>query len=96
MVVSAAMPIRVWSFSLLLAASACNTGFSDQDIANVKSMVRAEFEKRPGVSVTDVTFIKESDRKLSGFVKLKIAEVEVTKSCTATMGENAQSIWKCE
>lgn len=74
----------------------CTTGFSDKDISNLKQTVRDEFAKQPGVSVTEVTFIKESDKKLTGFVKLKVAGIDVMKSCNATMGDGSQYIWKCE
>lgn len=87
---------RSAGLALLFAAVACNTGFSDQDIETLKKTVKAEFEKRPGVSVTEVNFIKESDKKLSGLIKFKVGELEVTKGCGATMGESAQYIWKCE
>ena len=90
------MTIRLACFLLLFAVFACNNGFSEQDIGNLKNTVRAEFQKRPGVTVSEVTFIKESDKKLSGFVKLKIEGTELTKSCTATMGDSAQYIWKCD
>ena len=79
-----------------VGAIACSTSFSEKDIANLKQLVKDEFSKRPGVTVTDVTFIKESDKKLTGLVNLKIGELEVTKSCNATMGEGEQYIWKCE
>lgn len=74
----------------------CSTGFTDKDIGNLKQTVRDEFAKRPGVTVTDVTFIKESDKKLTGFVKFKISDSEVTSNCNATMGDGAQYIWKCD
>jgi hypothetical protein len=80
----------------LVGLVGCKTSFSDSDIDALKTTVKSEFEKRPGVSVSDVTFIKESERKLKGFVKLNVAELEVMKSCEATMGDNSQYIWKCE
>ena len=70
-------------------------GFTQPDIDALHKTIKDEFEKRPGVSVTDVQLLRESPRKLVGFVKLKISGEEITKSCSATMGDNAQYIWEC-
>jgi hypothetical protein len=29
-------------------------------------------------------------------VKIKLFGVSMTKTCTATMGDNGESIWRCE
>lgn len=76
--------------------SGCKPSFSDEDIGNVKTSIRTEFEKTPGVSVKDVQIIKESDQRLTGFVKLEAEGFEVTKNCHANMGTDNQYIWKCE
>lgn len=81
---------------LAVGALGCTTGFTDNDIDKLKLTVRDEFAKRRGVTVTEVSFIKESNKKLTGLVKLRIADVDVTRSCNATMGEGAQYIWKCD
>lgn len=89
---------------LVLALIACDSGFSETDIEQTKQDIRSEFEKRPGLTVVDVQMIKESPRKLVGFVKLKPNGIpnslgtlgEVSKDCTATWGENSQYIWRCE
>ncbi len=88
--------VPVWTFVFTAAAFACQAEFAAEDIEYLKRTVRAEFEKKPGVEVEDVNFVKESPKKLTGFVKLKIGGLEVSKSCDATMGDDAQYIWKCE
>lgn len=70
--------------------------FSEEDIANLKESVRTEFAKQPGVTVMSVEFVRESDRKLTGFAKLNAQGTDVTKPCTATMGDDRRFIWRCE
>jgi len=89
---------------LVLALTACETGFSESDIEQTKQSIRSEYEKRPGLTVVDVQMIKVSPTKLTGFVKLKPKGLpksvgalgEISKECSATMGENRQYIWRCE
>jgi len=94
------MRIAIGFIMVALLASACESGFTDADIEQTKKNIREEFENRPGVKVADVQLIKESRNKLTGFVKLNTSvlgvSVDATKSCTATMGENRQYIWRCE
>ena len=83
---------------LLSALPACNRGFTDEDIVSLQRTVKAEYEKRDGVKVTDVSFIRESNKQLKGFAKVRVEglDEEISKSCTATMGDSAQYIWQCE
>ena len=82
---------------LLIGVAGCNRGFADEDVAKVKDSIREEFDKRPGIKVLDVQMMKESPTKLMGFVKVKAPLFgEVTKSCSATMGEGNQYLWKCD
>ena len=72
------------------------SGFSDADIEAIKKSIKTEFEKREGVTVVDVTMLKESPKKAIGLVKLNVPLAgEITKACTATMGEVPQYIWQC-
>lgn len=84
----------------IAALAACEQGFSQEDIDTTKKSIRSEFEKRDGIKVVDVQLIKESPKKLTGFVTLKMnllgTPLEVSKTCTATMGEGSQYIWQCE
>jgi hypothetical protein len=82
--------------------------FVKEDVEKIKSDIRAEFGKRDGIKVVDVQMIKESDRKLSGFVKLEIealAELKnlggvfdgtILKECSASMADNWETIWSCK
>jgi hypothetical protein len=70
--------------------------FSDAEIEHVKQDIRAEFNKRTGVTVEGVQMMTESPRKLIGFAKMKVPLLgEMTKSCTATMSEQGQTMWEC-
>lgn len=73
-------------------------GFTDQDVASVKESIKSEYEKRPGVHVTDVTMIHDGNSKLTGFVKVRVDGVDdanaVTTPCSATMGDG-QLVWTC-
>lgn len=71
--------------------------FSKRDISSLRDDIRAEFSKRDGVSVTAVSLIQESERRVQGFVKLKVDNVgEITKDCTAVMSiDDGQSVWGC-
>ena len=76
-------------------------GFSDEDIRQTEESIRTEFNKKPGVRVTNVQMMRgESPRKLMGIVNLSFnmfgEHMEATKSCSATMGENNQYMWRCE
>ena len=71
------------------------SGFSSEDIDNVKKSIRAEFEGR-GLKVVEVAMIKESPKKLNGFAKVSVEGVDIQKTCTATYGEGAQYLWQCE
>ncbi len=71
-------------------------GFSDAQIDSVKNQIRAEFDKKAGVSVEDVSLVRESANKLTGFVRLKIAglDADITKECAVTR-DDEQVIWQC-
>jgi hypothetical protein len=82
-----------WAFVEPLLAPA----FSAADIASLESSIKAEFQKRPGVTVLDVHLIRESERKLTGFVRIRIAGIEVAKPCTVTAGDDGgSSVWVCQ
>jgi hypothetical protein len=71
------------------------------DITNVESSIRTDFEKR-GFTVEQVSLIKESDRRLSGFVKFRksaglLSNVQLTKNCVATGdADSSKYIWECK
>jgi hypothetical protein len=72
-------------------------GFSNADLEAMKTHIKTEFEKQPGITVTEVEMIRESSKKATGFVKIRMPLVgEIMKSCTATMGQDNRYIWRCE
>jgi hypothetical protein len=66
-------------------------------IESMKGEIRHEYSNRQGVRVVDVQFVKESNTKLTGFVKLKVNDtLDVVHSCTVTVADDGQnSIWRC-
>jgi len=72
-------------------------GFSDEEIAAVKSSIREKWSQQKGVKVDDVVMVRESDHnKLTGYVLLRfdgLAE-PISKPCTATHG-GKEYIWQC-
>lgn len=75
-----------------------NRGFSDDDISAMKRSIKTEFEKKEGISVSDVVMMKETDNKATGFVKLNIKGLGlITKSCNSTMAQNSRDYyWRCD
>ena len=79
----------------------CSTGFTEQDISNAKVSIKDDFEAKE-FTVTEIKLVKESDRTLTGYVKLRkvvpaIGDMDFTKRCTAIMDQDSpQYTWKCE
>ncbi len=86
-----------------IASVACTSSpkFKEDDIAKTETDIRTNFEQH-GFIVEQVSLIKESDRRLSGFVKFRkssglFSKAQLMKNCTATMGvDSAQYIWECK
>lgn len=86
----------------LVATIACTSGptFREADVTSAESNIRTEFEQK-GFIVEQVSMVKDSDRQLSGFVKMRkpglFSKIELTKNCTATMDmDSGKSIWECK
>jgi hypothetical protein len=91
-----ALFVVAWVYNWTRTGSLTGNGFTDADISNITQSIRAEFGKRPGVTVQDVQMLRESPRKLQGFAKIKVPLIgTVEKPCTATMGDDGRSIWQC-
>lgn len=93
------LAVVVWMPSFHVWPLSFFASFSDADVRQVKSSIKAEFEKRPGVIVTDVEMLRENPKKLVGFAKIKIIELgglEIAKSCDATWFEDGKYLWRCE
>jgi gamma-glutamylcysteine synthetase len=84
--------------------------FTKEDIAQTQSDIRKTFEERKGIRVVDVKLLKESNRKLIGYAKIESDDLKelakvlgnstrdgtITKSCSATMADDWQWVWRCE
>jgi hypothetical protein len=57
---------------LLLAVAACTSSpkFREADVTNTESDIRTQFERK-GFLVEQVSMVKDSNRQLSGFVKMR-------------------------
>jgi len=76
--------------------SMTGNGFSEADIPRIEQDITSELSKRRGVKVEEVKMMKESTRRLTGFAKVRVPLLgEVNRNCTATMGEDGQSMWEC-
>lgn len=84
-----------------LCATSCSSRFSDADVTKTESDIKTQFEQK-GFEVEQVSMIRDSDRHMSGFAKVRkpgliLGKLELTKSCTATMDAGSgKSIWQCK
>ncbi len=72
--------------------------FNDKLIAAMQEGIRDFYGKQEGYRVVDVSLMRESERKLIGFAKIKIEGVpgEQNVNCTATMSDtDGRSMWSC-
>ena len=87
--------------SAALLSAACSRSFTQADIDKTDADIRSQFEQR-GFVVEQVNMIKDSDRHLSGFAKMRkpgllTGKLELTKNCFATMDEGSgKYIWECK
>ncbi len=85
-----------WVYNWNTTGSVTGRGFTDSDIANIEQSIRSEFGNRRNITVQDVQMLRTSPRSLTGFVKVKALLLgTVTKTCTASMGDDGRSIWQC-
>ena|ERR1700722_13725958 len=98
---------------LLLASTACNNvssqaaapqptpkAFTEADVIRAQADIKSRYEDQ-GFEVQQVNLIKESDRHLSGYVKIRrasgIIRPQLTKNCVASMDvDSGKSIWECK
>ena len=74
--------------------------FTDADVAKTEADIKNQYENK-GFTVEQVSMVKESNRRLSGFVKVKkstgLLKTQFTKNCIATMdADSAKYIWECK
>jgi hypothetical protein len=98
---------------VLLACVGCNSStnpqaaapqpaprvFSEADVTRAQEDIKSHFEDQ-GFEVQQVALIKDSDRHLSGYVKIRkasgIIRPQFMKNCSATMDvDTGKSIWEC-
>jgi hypothetical protein len=97
---------------VLLACVGCNNSqtaaapqpgpkvFSEADVTKAQEQITNDYEIK-GFEVEQVNLIKDSDRHLSGFVKLRkasgISRPQLIKNCAATMDQDSgKAIYECQ
>ena len=96
---------------VLLACVGCNNNsqaaapqptpkvFSEADVTKAQEEITHDYQNK-GFEVEQVSLIKDSDRHLSGFVKIRrasgIIRPQLTKTCAATMDQDSgKYIYEC-
>jgi hypothetical protein len=74
--------------------------FTEADVAKTEADIKNHYESK-GFTVEQVSMVRESSRRLSGFVKVRkssgLLKPEFTKNCVATMdADAAKYIWECK
>ncbi len=104
-------------FGVLLACVGCNNSavplptqsaapqpapkvFREADITKAQEDITRDYQNR-GFEVEQVSLIKDSDRHLSGFIKLRkasgIIRPQLTRACSATMDQDSgKYIYGCQ
>ncbi|MGA8272616.1 MAG: hypothetical protein WB919_13735 [Candidatus Sulfotelmatobacter sp.] len=97
---------------LLLACAACNSNtqaaapqpaprvFSEADVTKAQDEITHDYQNR-GFELEQVSLIKDADRHLSGFVKIRkasgIIRPQLVKKCSATMDQDSgKYIYGCQ
>jgi hypothetical protein len=72
--------------------------FGTAEVTATKANIKKLYEEK-GFTVQDVDLVIESDRKLSGFVKITkppLITEPIMKDCSATLGNDGNYIWRCQ
>ena len=75
--------------------------FSEADVAKFQADIKLQYINK-GFEVEQVSLVKDSDRRLIGFVKYKsqhgLIRPEITKNCVVVMdaADPKKSIWECK
>jgi hypothetical protein len=96
-------PLSVAALALVLGTIACNSKqaqFSRADVAKAQELITNDFQNK-GFDVEQVSLVKDSDRHLSGYVRIRrasgLVRPQLTKNCGATMDEDSgKYIWECK
>jgi virulence-associated protein VapD len=96
------LPLYAGLIFILVSVACTSTSprFKEEDISKTETDIRTNFEQH-GFIVEQVSLIKESDRRLSGYVKMRKAglfsKIPLTKNCIATMdADSSKYIWECK
>ena len=98
--------------AILLACVSCNSNtqaaapqpaprvFNEADVAKAQDEITHDYQHR-GFEVEQVSLIKDADRHLSGFAKIRkasgIIRPQLVKKCTATMDQDSgKYIYGCQ
>ena len=85
-----------WAYNWSQTGSVTGVGFTDVAVTNIEQDIRNQLGSRRGVAVLDVQMVRESPRALKGYAKIKVPLLgALTKSCSATMGDDGRSFWQC-
>jgi len=89
------------ALAFAVCTTSCSSKFGEADVTRTEADIRTQLEQK-GFVVEEVTMIKDSDRHLSGFAKIRkpgliLGKLEMTKTCTASMdADSGKSIWECK
>jgi hypothetical protein len=89
------------ALAFAFCTTACSFRYSEVDVTRTESDIRTQFEQK-GFVVEQVSMIRDSDRHMSGFAKVRkpgliLGKRELTKNCTATMDtDSGKSLWQCK
>lgn len=88
-----AVAVAIVAFALFSMRSR----FVQADLDNMKSSIKAEYEKREDVVVEQIELLSKSDTEVVGFVKFRIGQLpSTTHTCSATLDKNSSKyIWRC-
>ena len=74
--------------------------FREAEVAKAEADIRTQYESK-GFTVEQVSMIKESDRRLSGYIRVRkskgLVKLEFSQNCAATMdADSGRYIWECK
>lgn len=100
------MQVRLAILAVAMSATtACNSSltearFSQADVAKAQEQITNDYQNK-GFEVEQINLVKDSDRHLSGYVRIRKASglirPQLTKNCAATMDQDSgKYIWECK
>jgi hypothetical protein len=89
--------ISIAALAFVLGTAACNSNpnvakFTQVDISKAQEQITNDFQNK-GFEVEQVNLVKDSDRHLTGYVKIRKASglirPQLVRNCAATMDEDS-------